>query len=93
MVPIFASEGVMPEQKLESSTLLIESSGQPAQTRIAAFNRRGNVHLSHRNSDRAIDGYNGAIRLDPKVTASFVGRGYALRPGHCGLPQGPHTAA
>jgi tetratricopeptide (TPR) repeat protein len=73
----FASEGVTPEQKLESCTLLIESGGQTSRARVAAFNSRGNVHLGRRNYDRAIDDYNEAIRLDPTYAIGFNNRGLA----------------
>jgi tetratricopeptide (TPR) repeat protein len=75
----FASEGVTPEQKLASCTLFIESGGQISQTRVAAFNSRGNVHLSQRNYDRAIDDYNEAIRLDPTYAIGFNNRGLAYQ--------------
>jgi tetratricopeptide (TPR) repeat protein len=75
----FAREGVAPQQKLESCTLLIESDGQTSQTRVAAFNSRGNVHLGRRNYDRAIDDYNEAIRLDPKYAIGFNNRGLAYQ--------------
>jgi tetratricopeptide (TPR) repeat protein len=75
----FASEGVAPEQKLESCTLLIETGGQTSQTRVAAFNSRGNVHLTQRNYDRAIDDYNAAIRLDPTYAIGFNNRGLAYQ--------------
>jgi tetratricopeptide (TPR) repeat protein len=74
-----AREGVAPEQKLESCTLIIESGGQTPQTRVAAFNSRGNVHLSHRDYDRAIDDYNEAIRLDPTYAIGFNNRGLAYQ--------------
>lgn len=73
----FAREGVSPEQKLVSCTAVIESSGQTAQWLVAAFNSRGNAHLSTRNYDRAIDDYNEAIRLDPKYAIGFNNRGLA----------------
>jgi len=75
----FAREGVTPEQKLESCTALIESGGQTSQTRVAAFNSRGNVHLSQRAYDRAIDDYNEAIGLDPKYAIGFNNRGLAYQ--------------
>jgi tetratricopeptide (TPR) repeat protein len=75
----FASAGVTPEQKFESCTLLIESGEQTSQTRVAAFNSRGNVHLNQRNYDRAIDDYNEAIRLDPKYAIGFNNRGLAYQ--------------
>jgi tetratricopeptide (TPR) repeat protein len=75
----FASEGVTPQQKLESCTLLIESAGQSSQTRVAALNSRGNAHLSQRNYDRAIDDYNEAIRLDPAFAIGFNNRGLAYQ--------------
>jgi tetratricopeptide (TPR) repeat protein len=75
----FASEGVTPQQKLESCTLLIEPGGQSSQTRVAALNSRGNVHLSLRNYDRAIDDYNEAIRLDPAYAIGFNNRGLAYQ--------------
>src|SRR5437899_5470453 len=75
----FASEGVTPEQKLESCSAVIKSGGQGL---VAAFNNRGNAHLSNRNYDRAIDDYNEAIRLDPKYAMGFTNRGLAyLRKG------------
>jgi tetratricopeptide (TPR) repeat protein len=75
----FASEGVTPQQKLESCTAVIESSRQTPQGLVAAFNSRGNVHLSNRNYDRAIDDYNEAIRLDPKFAIGFNNRGLAYQ--------------
>src|SRR4029077_15506574 len=79
----FASEGVTPQQKLESCTLFIESAGQSSQTRVAALNSRGNAHLSQRNYDRAIDDYNEAIRLDPHFATGFKTHGFAhQRTGH-----------
>jgi len=75
----FAREGVAPEQKLESCTAVIESGGQTPQGLVAAFNSRGNVHLSTRNYDRAIDDYNEAIRLDPKYAIGFNNRGLAYQ--------------
>src|SRR5437899_11554527 len=78
----FASEGVTPERKLDSCTAVIKSGGQTAQWLVAAFNSRGNAHLSTRNYDRAIDDYNEAIRLDPKFAIGFNNRGLAyLREG------------
>lgn len=78
----FAREGVTPEQKLESCTAVIEAGGQTRQALVAAFNNRGNVHLSNRNYDRAIDDYNETIRLDPKYAVGFHNRGLAhLRKG------------
>src|SRR5215470_17566350 len=78
----FAREGVSPEQKLVSCTVVIESGGQTPQGLVAAFNSRGNAHLSNRNYDRAIDDYNEAIRLDPKYAIGFYNRGLAhLRKG------------
>lgn len=73
----FATEGVTPQQKLDSCTAVIES-GAP-QGLVAAFNNRGNVHLSNRNYDRAIDDYNEAIRLDPKYAIAFNNRGLAYQ--------------
>jgi len=73
----FAREGVSPEQKLRSCTAVIEAGGQAPQGLVAAFNSRGNVHLSTRNYDRAIDDYNEAIRLDPKYAIGFNNRGLA----------------
>jgi tetratricopeptide (TPR) repeat protein len=75
----FAREGVPPHEKLESCTLLIESDGQSSQTRVAALNSRGNVHLSQRSYDRAIDDYNEAIRLDPAYAIGFNNRGLAYQ--------------
>jgi tetratricopeptide (TPR) repeat protein len=75
----FASEGATPQQRLQSCTLLIESAGQSSQTRVAALNSRGNVHLSQRNYDRAIDDYNEAIRLDPAYAIGFNNRGLAYQ--------------
>src|SRR5215469_8549694 len=75
----FAGEGVTPQQTLESCTLLIEAGGQPPQTRVGAFNSRGNIYLSQRNYDRAIDDYNEAIRLDPKYAIGFNNRGLAYQ--------------
>jgi tetratricopeptide (TPR) repeat protein len=75
----FASEAVTPQQKLESCTLLIEAGGQTPQTRVGAFNSRGNVHLSQRNYDRAIDDYNEAIQLDPTYAIGFNNRGLAYQ--------------
>jgi tetratricopeptide (TPR) repeat protein len=75
----FASEGVTPQQKLESCTVLIEAGGQSSQARVAAFNSRGNAHLSQRNYDRAIDDYNEAIRLDPTYAIGFNNRGLAYQ--------------
>ena len=77
-----ASEGVTPERKLDSCTAVIKSSGQAAQGLVAVFTSRGNVHLSNRNYDRAIDDYNEAIRLDRKYAIGFNNRGLAyLRKG------------
>jgi tetratricopeptide (TPR) repeat protein len=73
----FATEGVTPQQKFDSCTAVIES-GAP-QGLVAAFNNRGNVHLSNRNYDRAIDDYNEAIRLDPKYAIAFNNRGLAYQ--------------
>jgi tetratricopeptide (TPR) repeat protein len=75
----FASEGVTLQQKLDSCTLLIESGGQTSQIRVAAFNSRGNIHLSQRNYDRAIDDYNEAIRLDATYAIGFTNRGLAYQ--------------
>jgi len=75
----FAREGVSPEQKLESCTAVIQSRGQTPQGLVAALNSRGNVHLSNRNYDRAIDDYNEAIRLDPKYAIGFNNRGLAYQ--------------
>src|SRR5215475_15387002 len=78
----FAREGVSPEQKLVSCTAVIESGGQTPQGLVAAFNSRGNAHLSNRNYDHAIDDYNEAIRIDPKYAIGFHNRGLAyLRKG------------
>ena len=78
----FAREGVSPEQKLAGCTAVIESGRQTRQGLVGAFNNRGNVHLSNRNYDRAIDDYNKAIRLDPKYAIGFNNRGLAyLRKG------------
>jgi tetratricopeptide (TPR) repeat protein len=77
-----AREGVSPEQKLESCTAVIKSGGQTPQGLVAVFNSRGNVHLSNRNYDRAIDDYNETIRIDPKYAIGFHNRGLAyLRKG------------
>jgi tetratricopeptide (TPR) repeat protein len=78
----FAREGVSPEDKLQSCTAVIQSGGQTPQGLVAVFNSRGNIHLSNRNYDRAIDDYNQTIRLDPKYAIGFHNRGLAyLRKG------------
>src|SRR5215475_6825934 len=78
----FAREGVAPEQKLASCTAVIKSGGQTPQRLVAAFTNRGNVYLSNRNYDSAVDDYNEAIRLNPKFASGFNVRGVAyLRKG------------
>jgi tetratricopeptide (TPR) repeat protein len=81
-----AREGVSPEDKLASCTAVIQSGGQTPQGLVAVFNSRGNIHLSNRNYDRAIDDYNQTIRLDPKYAIGFHNRGLAyLRKGRLDL--------
>ena len=78
----FAREGVAPEQKLASCTAVIKSGGQTPQRLVAAFTNRGNVYLSNRNYDSAVDDYNEAIKLNPKFASGFNVRGVAyLRKG------------
>src|SRR5262249_37149726 len=80
-----AREGVSPEQRLESCTAVIESSGQTPQGLVAAYANRAGVHLTNRNYDRAVDDYSEAIRLNPKFALGFNARGIAyLRKGRIG---------
>src|SRR6516164_7985428 len=48
-----------------------------AQTRYAGLVSQGNTDSKAGNYDRAIADYNEAIRLDPKSTLAFIGRGDA----------------
>src|SRR6516164_3820113 len=49
-----------------------------ARTRYAALVSQGNTDSKAGNYDRAIADYNEAIRLDPKSTLAFIGRGDAF---------------
>jgi hypothetical protein len=87
----------MPQQKLESCALLIESGGRTSQTRVAAFTSRGSIHLSQRNYDHASDDDNAARpclpaqapnrsrdrRLRGSDPAQFRFCGRLCQSGHC----------
>jgi tetratricopeptide (TPR) repeat protein len=75
----FASEGVTPQQKIESCTAVIASGGQTSQGLVAVLNSRGNAYLSSRNYDRAIDDFSEAIRVNPKFALGFNNRGFAYQ--------------
>src|SRR5262252_6563033 len=75
----FAREGVAPEQKLASCTAVIKSGGQTPQRLVAAFTNRGNVYLTNRNYDSAVDDYNEAIKLNPTFVLAFVNRAIAYQ--------------
>jgi len=57
-------DGVSPEQKLESCTVVIQSAGQTRQVLVAAYNDRGVVYASKRDYARAIADYDQALTSD-----------------------------
>src|SRR5262245_35394391 len=67
-----------PDQRVEGCTAVIASGLAKGADLARAFNRRGFAYHVKGDMDRAIQDYDQAIRLDPKVDIPFYNRGLAL---------------
>jgi len=72
-------DGVSPEQKLESCTVVIQSAGQTRQVLVAAYRNRGVAYNRKGEYDRAIADLDEAIPLDPKFALAYNNRGVAYK--------------
>jgi hypothetical protein len=67
-----------PDVKISGCTAVIQSGRETQQNLAVAFNRRGNAYAAGKGQyDRAIEDYDQAIRLNPKLVEAFYNRGTA----------------
>lgn len=66
-----------PDTRIAGCTALIQSGQGTAENRSTFYNNRGAAYDDKHDSDRAIQDYNEAIRLNPNIAAAFYGRGEA----------------
>jgi len=68
-------DGVSPEQKLESCTVVIQSAGQTRQVLVAAYRNRGVAYNRKGEYDRTIADFDDGIRLNPNYAKAYNDRG------------------
>ncbi|KAA6463006.1 tetratricopeptide repeat protein [Acidobacteria bacterium AB60] len=64
-----------PDIKIAGCTALIQTGNVTTQDLSTFYNNRGAAYFDKHDFDRAIQDYNEAIRLNPKLATSFYGRG------------------
>jgi tetratricopeptide (TPR) repeat protein len=68
-----------PEVAIAGCTAIIQSGHEPQKNLAKAFRNRGNAYAGKGQSDRAIEDFDQAIRLNPNNAEAFYNRGVALR--------------
>jgi tetratricopeptide (TPR) repeat protein len=68
-------DGVTPEKQIEGCNFVIDGGGEDDVNVAGAYTNRGNAYRDSGELDRAVQDYNKAITMAPKLSSAYLGRG------------------
>ena len=71
------ADGISLDLRISGCTTVIQSGKEPKNNLVIAFNNRGTAYSDKGQHDRAIEDYDQAIKLNPKLAIAFFNRGTA----------------